>query len=313
MLSVILKRVLISIPLLLITSLITFLLLALLPGDPARAIVGVQGTPEDYERVREQLHLNEPLWQQFSSYVGGLLRGDLGSSLYTGESVSQMLGSRLPVTLSIIIGATLVGAVVGIVLGVLSARYGGALGRTVDVVSLMGLALPNFWLALLLVTLFAVTVPLFPATGYVPLDVSPDLWLASITLPVIALAVGSVASISKITRDGVADALEQDYIRTLRSAGVSETSLLWKHALKNAGVPVVTVVGLSFLGALAGSLFVEAVFVLPGLGALVNDATTRQDIPVIQGIALAYAVIVVIVNLLVDISYAYLNPKVRTA
>lgn len=313
MLTVLIKRILISIPLLLITSMVTFILQALIPGDPARAIVGVQGTVEAYERVREQLNLNLPVWQQYFAYLGDVLQGDLGRSLFSGEPVSQSLANRLPVTLSVIAGATIVSAVVGILLGVASARLGGVLARVVDVISLIGLALPNFWLALVLVTTFAVAIPLFPATGYVSPGVSFNLWLATITLPVLSLAVGSIAGIAKITRDGVSDALDQDYIRTLRSGGVSEASLLWKHALKNAGVATVTVIGLSFVGALSGSLFVENVFVLPGLGSLVSEATMRQDIPVVQGVALAYAVIVVIVNLAVDASYAFLNPKVRAA
>lgn len=312
MLATILKRVLISIPLLVVTTAIAFVLQALMPGDPARVIVGIQGSQEAYERVRGLLNLDLPLWQQYGIYLGNLLRGDLGNSLFSNEPVAQSLANRLPVTLSIIVGAILLGTVVGVLLGVASAKLGGWLARVVDVVSLLGLALPSFWLALVLVTAFAITIPLFPATGYVPFTIDPGLWAASLVLPVVALSIGSVASIAKITRDGVSDALDQDYIRTLRAAGVGESSLLWRHALKNAGVPIVTIVGVSFVAALSGSLFVENVFVLPGLGSLVNEATTKQDIPVVQGVALAYALIVVVVNLLVDITYTYLNPKVKT-
>ncbi|WP_344751485.1 ABC transporter permease [Gryllotalpicola koreensis] len=308
----IVKRVLIAIPILLVTSALTFLLQALIPGDAARAIVGAQGSQESYQQVRDQLHLNLPLWQQYTTYLGNLLHGNLGTSLFTGEPVLQSITSRLPVTLSLIIGATVVAAVVGIVLGAVSAKIGGWLARLIDVLALVGMALPNFWFALVLVSVFAVAIPLLPATGYTPLSQDPGLWLASIVLPVIALAIGGIAQVAKITRDGVSDAMEQDYVRTLRAGGVSEGALLWKHALKNSGVPVVTVVGLGFVGALAGSLFVENVFVLPGLGSLVNTATTQHDVPVIQGVALAYAVIVVAINLVIDISYAFLNPKVKT-
>lgn len=312
MLSMIVKRVLLAIPILLITSVLTFLLQALIPGDAARAIVGAQGSQQAYDQVRDQLHLDLPLWQQYLTYLGGLLHGDLGSSLFTGESVLQTLGSRVPVTLSIIIGATLVAAIVGVLLGAISARTGGPLARFIDVLSLLGLALPNFWLALLLVSAFAIAIPLLPATGYTPFSDDPGLWLASVTLPIVALAIGGVAQIAKITRDGVSDAMEQDSIRTLRAAGVGEFSLLWKHGLKNSGVAIVTVIGLGFVGSLAGSLFVENVFVLPGLGSLVNTATTQHDVPVIQGVAIAYALIVVVANIVIDASYAFLNPKVRT-
>ena len=312
MLSMIVKRILLAIPILLITSLLTFVLQALIPGDAARAIVGTQGTPQQYEQVRDALHLNLPLWQQYGDYLVGLVHGNLGSSLFTGEPVIQTIATRLPVTLSLIIGATILSAVIGVIAGVISAKFGGALARAIDVLSLIGLALPNFWFALILVSAFAVAIPLLPATGYTPFAQGPSLWFESLVLPVIALAIGGIAQVAKITRDGVATALEQDYIRTLRAAGVSEGALLWKHALKNSGVSIVTVIGLGFVASLAGTLFIENVFVLPGLGSLVNTATNQHDVPVIQGIALAFAVIVIVVNLLIDISYSFLNPKVKT-
>jgi peptide/nickel transport system permease protein len=313
MLSVVLKRVLLSIPLLFLTSIITFALQALIPGDAARAIVGTAGSQASYEKVREQLHLNLPLYQQYFDYIGKAVRGDLGSSIFSGEPVSQTLATRLPVTLALLIGATIVCAVIGILLGVLSARLGGVLAKIIDVISLLGLALPNFWLALLLISAFAIAIPLLPATGYVPFTDDPGLWLASLVLPVFALALGGIAQVAKITRDGVSDAMDQDYIRTLRSTGIGEASLLWRHALKNTGTSITTVLGLSFVGALSGSLFVENVFVLPGLGSLVYTATSQHDVPVIQGVALAYAVIVIVVNLVIDVTYVYLNPKVRTS
>lgn len=313
MFSVILRRILISIPLLLIVSAITFFLQALIPGDAARAIVGIGGTAENYEKVRDQLHLNLPLWQQYLDYIGNALHGDLGNSIFSGEPVTQTLATRFPVTLALLLGATLLSAIIGILLGALSARVGGWLARVVDVVSLLGLSLPNFWLALLLISTFAIAIPLLPATGFVPFSDSPQLWASSLVLPIIALAFGAIAQVAKITRDGVATSMDRDYIRTLRAAGVGEGSLLWKHALKNTGVSITTVLALGFVGAISGSLFVENVFVLPGLGSLVNDATNQHDIPVIQGVALAYTVMVIVVNLIIDIVYTYLNPSVRTS
>lgn len=307
----ILRRLLFAVPILLVATAVTFVLQALVPGDAARVIVGTTGSQEAYQQVREQLHLNLPLWQQYLVYLGDLVRGDFGTSLFTGEPVSQTILTRLPVTLSIVGGATLLAATVGVVLGTVSAKLGGALSRVIDVVSLLGFALPNFWLALLLISVFAVAFPLLPATGYTPPTESTSAWLTSLVLPVTALGLGGVAQVSKITRDGVADALRHDSIRTLRAAGVGEGSLLWKHALKNAGVPVVTVIGLGFVGALAGSLFVENVFALPGLGSLVASATNQHDLPVVQGVAFAYTVMVVLINLVIDALYALLDPKVR--
>lgn len=311
MLTLIAKRLLLAVPILALTSIITFVLQAMIPGDAARSIAGIGASPEAYQRVRAELNLDLPLWEQYGIYIARVFRGDLGSSLFSSEPVTQTLALRLPVTLSVIIGSTLVASLIGILLGTLSARSGGRFARVIDVVSLVGSALPNFWLALILVSVFAIAIPLLPATGYVPISDSAPAWAASLVLPVVALATGGVAQLAKITRDAVGTALSQDYIRTLRAAGIGEFALLWKHALKNAGVPIVTVIGLVFVGALAGSLFVENVFALPGLGSLINQATLLGDIPVIQGVALAYACIVILVNLLVDVSYGFLNPKVR--
>lgn len=312
MLSLVMRRLLLAIPILFLTSTITFVLGALVPGDAARAIAGIGATPEAYQRVFEQLNLDRPLWEQYAIYMGGVVRGDLGSSLFSAEPVTQTLAARVPVTLAVIVGATLLSTFVGVVLGTLSARIGGAVARVIDFFSLIGSALPNFWLALVLVEAFAIAIPLLPATGFVPFGDSPTAWAASLVLPVVALSIGGVAHIAKITRDAVGTSLDQDYIRTLRAAGIGERALLWRHALKNSGVPIVTVVGLGFVSALIGSLFVENVFALPGLGSLINQATIQGDIPVIQGVALAYAAVVIVINLLVDLSYGFLNPKLVT-
>lgn len=286
---------------------------SLIPGDPARAILGPNGTPEQYEALRRELHTDQPVLVQYGAYMARLLQGDLGSSLFNHEPVAHSLAARLPVTLSLLVLSLLVVAVVGIALGMASVAAGGWVSRIVDVISLLGLALPNFWIALVLVSLFAVTIPLFPAVGYVPIDVSLNGWATSLVLPVTALAIGGLANVAKVARDGVAGAMESDYIRTLRACGVPRGSLLWKHALRNSGVTLVTVLGVAFVGALSGSVFVENVFALPGLGSLVVNATAQHDIPVIQGVALAFTVIVVIVNLVVDLTYAWINPRLRAS
>lgn len=306
-------RLLISVPLLFGVSILTFVLVSLTPGDAARTILGTNGTPQQYAQLRHQLGLDQPLYAQYGHWVERVLHGNLGSSLFTGEPVTQALNERLSVTLSLIIGATALSALLGIGLGVLSALRTGSLGRLVDVLSLAGLALPNFWLGLLLVTLLAVKVHLFPATGYVPLNQSVGEWARALVLPVVTLMVGGVAVVAKQTRDSMLDVLRRDFIRTLRANGLPERSIIVKHALKNAAIPVVTVLGLIFVSLLSGTVLVESVFVLPGLGSLAVQTTNQHDIPVIQGVAVYFTLIVVTVNLLVDLTYGWLNPKVRSS
>jgi peptide/nickel transport system permease protein len=312
MLRIIVRRLALSLPLLLIVSAITFLLSFLVPGDPVITLLGLNATPEQYAALQESLHLDEPLAVQYWLYLQGVLQGDLGRSIFTNETVSSMIATRLPVTLSLIVGATLVAAVVGIAFGVYSATRGRVSRQVVDVVSLVGGALPSFWVGLVLVSIFAVALRWFPATGYVAFPASPQLWAASLTLPVVALAIGGVALIAKVTRDAMLSTLQLDYIRTLRASGVGRLSLVWRHALRNSGLSVVTAVGLTFISFIAGSILIENVFVLPGLGNAVVSATNQHDIPVVQGIALTFTVLVIIVNLLVDVTYGLLNPKVRS-
>ena len=245
--------------------------------------------------------------------MSGAIHGDLGTSLFSQESVSSMLGSRLPVTLSLVIGSTIVATVIGVGLGIAGARASGALGRLVDAIALIGLAIPNFFLGLLLVAWFAVAIQAFPATGYVPFADSPSDWFASLVLPVITLAVPGVAVIAKQTRDAMRDALERPFIRTLRAAGVPRRSLIYRHALRNAAIPVATVVGVVFVAALSGTVLVESVFAMPGLGGLAVQATDQHDLPLIQGVAIEFTVIVIVVNLLVDVAYGWLDPRVRVS
>ena len=311
--TLIIRRILISVPLIVVVTGLTFVLESLVPGNTARAIVGTSGSPAAYQQLRAELGLNNPLWYQYWQYFDQLLHGNLGTSIFTGEPVSTLLNQRLGVTLSLVLLATALCAVMGVLLGVISAVRGGVVGRAVDVLSLVGLALPGFWVAIILAAVFAVTLRIFPATGYVPPSVSVSRWLWALTLPVIALALAGVASVAKQTRDSMKDTLAREYIRTLRASGIGQRSIIWKHALRNGAIPVVTVLGLVFVSALSSTVFVEAVFVLPGLGSMAVTATSQHDIPVIEGIALYFTVIVVIVNLLLDIVYGVLNPKVRRA
>jgi len=311
MLRLIARRVLLSIPLLIIVTAVTFLLQSLIPGDPARSLLGPNATPEQYEALRQALNLDKPVIVQYGDYLAAMVRGDLGRSIFTGEAVTATLANRLPVSLSLIIGGTILALLVGVVLGVLSATRGRVVARFVDVFSLVGGALPNFWVGLVLASVFAVALGILPATGYVPFDISPSEWARSLVLPVITLSLAGIASVAKIVRDGVGTALDQDSTRTLRAAGLPRRVLIWKYALRNSSVSLVTVIGVIFVASLSGTVLVENVFVLPGLGSLAVMATARQDLPVIQGVALAFTVITIVVNLLVDISYGLLNPKVR--
>lgn len=313
MVRLILRRLALSVPLVLVVSMLVFVLEALTPGNAARSILGSGGTQAQYQALRRQLGLNQPLVVQYWHYIDKVFHGNFGSSLLTGQAVTTLLNQRLPVTLSLIILSTLLAAVAGILLGTISAVRGGVIGKIVDVLSMAGLALPSFWLGLVLVVLFAEDLRWFPATGYTALDVSVTAWLRSLVLPVIALGMAGIAGIAKTTRESMLDVLSRDFIRTLRAAGVPENSIIWKHALRNAAIPVLSITSLIFIGALSGTVFVETVFVLPGLGSLLVTAVNNHEIAEIEGVAIYFTLIVVAVNLIVDIAYGWLNPKVRTS
>ncbi|MYW91695.1 ABC transporter permease [Amycolatopsis rubida] len=309
--ALILRRLLISVPLVIAVSWLTFLLQHLAPGDTARAVLGENYTPEGYARLRAQLGLDQSLPVQYWHWLTNALHGDFGVSPINGLDVGAEIGTRLGVTLSLIVVTTVVAAALGIALGSLSAIRGGPLGRIVDVLSLAGFALPSFWLALVLVTIFAVTLRILPATGYTPFAESPGGWTTGLVLPVAALAVHGTAAIAKQTRSGLLDTLSRDFVVTLRANGASERSILFRHALRNAAIPVVTVIGLVFVSLLNGTVLVEAVFAMPGLGGLAVQSATQHDVPAIQAVAVTFTLVVVVVNLLVDLAYGWLDPKVR--
>jgi peptide/nickel transport system permease protein len=313
MLSLIGRRLALSLPLLVIVPTVTFLLAALIPGDVARTILGADATQAQYLQLRQTLGLNEPLLTRYFTWLGNALHGNLGTSLFWQQPVSSLLDSRLQVTLSLVIGSTALATAVGVVFGVVAALRAGVVGKIVDAIAMVGLAIPNFFLGLLLVTWFAVTLRAFPATGYVPFSQSPGEWLRSIVLPVITLAVPGIAVIAKQTRDAMLEVLDRPFIRTLRAAGVPGRSIIGKHALRNAAIPVVTVTGLIFIASLSGTVLVETVFALPGLGGLVVQATSQHDLPLIQGVAVYFTIAVICVNLLVDLTYSWLDPRVRVS
>ncbi len=311
MLQVILRRLLVSVPLIFVVTFLTFFLNSLAPGDLASTILGADGTREQYLALRAELGLDRPLIMQYLGWVAHALRGDLGVSYFTQESVLSLVNARLGVSLSIMVGVLVVCTTLGLLLGVVSALKGGWVGRVIDAFSLVGLIFPSFWLALVLISVFAVTLRWLPATGYVFFSDSPKDWALSLVLPVFSVAMYSITSIAKQTRDAMNDVMGRDFIRALYACGLPERSVIWKHALRNAALPVVTVLGLVMIGAISGTVFVERVFVLPGLGSLAVSAALNKDILLLQGVTLYFTLMTVAINLLVDLSYGWLNPKVR--
>lgn len=311
MLKLVLRRLGWSIPLLAMVTCLTFLLNAAAPGDAAHAVMGGLGTEEQYQAKRHELGLDQPLAVQYWHWVSRAVRGDLGASLFNGESVVAQLNGRIGVTVSLLAGLFVVCVVGGVSLGVGSALKGGLLGGAIDVLSMGGLIFPSYWVALVLMVVFAVNLQLFPATGYTRFVDSPTLWTWSLVLPVFALSLHGVTALAKQTRDAMSDVMGRDFIRGLRASGVPEWIVIFKHALRNAAIPTVTVLGVIISGALMGAVFVEKTFVLPGLGSLAADAAQEKDMPVLQGVAVYFTLITILVNLLVDVSYGLLNPKVR--
>jgi peptide/nickel transport system permease protein len=305
-------RVVTAIPLILLVSFVIFALESLVPGNPAQTILGQNATPQNVAALDRQLGLNKPLLSGYWTWLDGVLHGHLGTSVISGESVSSLLNGRLAVTLSLVILSVIVSGVVGVALGLVSARRGGWIGRTLDVLSLAGLALPSFWVGTVLVALFAVKIRIFPASGYETFGQSPGGWIQHLILPVAALSLLGVAAVAKQARDAILTALEADYIMMLRGNGMSEREIMLRHVLRNAAMPIVTVLGVVAIGTLGGTVFVESVFVLPGLGSQATQSTVDHDLPVILGIGLYFTIIVVIVNLLVDLTYGVLNPRAKT-
>ena len=304
------RRLLLTLPLMLVVTALTFVLLSIAPGDATVQILGLQGTPEQYEQLREALGLDLPLYQQYGEWVGNAVRGDLGTSIFTGEEVTTAINARLPVTISLVLGALLVSATVGLALGTFSAVRGRSLGRFIDVLALVGFSLPVFWVAGQLIVLFAVKLSWLPAIGYVPLSESPTDWARSLVLPIAALSLGGIAAVAKNTREAMLDALESEYVRVAWANGIPSRSIYLRHCLKNAAIRILTILGLLAVGMLSGTVLIETVFALPGMGSLAVGSALRGDIPMVQGVVVYFTLIVVALNLVIDIAYSWLNPKV---
>lgn len=313
MLRVIRRRLLFAIPLVLTVTFLSFFLEALTPGSEAATILGTSATPAQLRALTLRLGLNHPFYVQYWHWLVGVLHGDLGNSAITGVPVSSTLNSGLPVTVSEIGGAVLIALVVGISLGVAGAVLRGRLGKVFDIFSLAGLAIPAFWLGYLLVLLFADRLRLLPAVGYVSPSTSVVRWAKSLVLPVVTLGVAGAALIAKQTRDSMLDVMSRPFVDSLRVRGVSRRSIIFRHALRAALPNVVTLTGLYVVSLLLGTAVVDNVFALPGLGADVVLATTAHDLIVVDGVALYFTLIVVVVFMVADVANTWLSPRQRTA
>jgi peptide/nickel transport system permease protein len=305
------RRLAWAVPMLAVVSFLTFFLVSLTPGNAALTILGPSASPAQVQALRTQMGLNKPLLAQYWGWLSGALHGSLGNSLVTGTPVASYLDSSLAPTLSLVGLAIVVSAVLGMALGVASAVRGGALGRGLDALSFAGLAVPSYWLALLLISLFADHWHLFPAVGYVPITQSPLEWLRSLVLPVCAASLLGVAAVAKQTRDSMLDALSRDFVRFLQANGLPRRSVIYRHAMRNAAIPVVTLLAVIAVALLSAVVFVEIIFSLPGLGSVATLAAQQHDLPVLQGAVVYFTLIVVVINLLVDLSYSWLDPRVR--
>jgi len=309
------RRLLITVPLLVLISFAVFSLVLIIPGDPAVTLAGgTRANLVEIANIRHQLHLDQPFWKQYLEWLNHAIHGNLGGSLFQHQSVASGIAVHFPVTLSIAVGGMVVSVLLGIPAGIISGvRPRSLQDRAVTLGSSLGVAIPDFWLAIMLVTLFAVDFHLLPALGYIPFRQSPALWAKDLLLPWLALGLGGAATIARQVRGAMIDTLDQDYIRTARAKGLPPRAVIGKHALKNALSPAVTVIGISFGYLLGGTVIIEQIFSLPGIGIYVLQAIADKDLPIIQGVVLITALAFVVINLVVDIIYGYLNPKVRLA
>ena len=312
MLSFIARRLLATLPVLGVVAVAIFMIVRLTPGDPAAVIGGNSATSEDLDRIRAQLGLTRPLAAQFLLWGEGLLRGDLGHSYFLNKPVVELIAQRMEPTLALAGGTLLLAVLLALPLGALAAwRMGGWLDRAVMSFSVAGFSVPVFVVGYLLIWALALELQWFPVQGYRRLGEDPLRWAWHLVLPCLTLAVTYVALLARVTRAAVSEALTEDYIRTARAKGLTERAVLSHHALRNAAVPVVTIIGVSAALLLGGVVVTETVFAIPGLGQLTVDAVLNRDFPVLQGVVLFFSLTYVAINLLVDLSYLLLDPRIR--
>ena len=306
------RRVLATIPVMLVVALFVFSLLYIAPGDPAAIIAGDQATPADVERIRESLGLDRPYLVRFGDWLWQIVHGDLGTSIFTNLPVTHMIAQRIEPTLSLMVLTIVFSIVIAVPLGVLAAwKHGTWIDRVVMVVGVLGFSVPVFVFGYLLAYVFALQLNWLPVQGFTP--ISEGFWpfLQGLILPTVVLGLAYVALLARITRATMLDVLSQDYVRTARAKGVGQRAVLFVHALKNAAVPIVTVIGNGVALLIGGAVVTESVFAIPGLGRLTVDAILRRDYPVIQGVVLLFSVTYVLVNLAVDLLYTVFDPRIR--
>ena len=312
MTAYLLRRVLAVIPVMLVVATVAFVLIHLAPGDPAAIIAGPYATRDDMDRLRHQLGLDQPLPVQLVRWYGRLLAGDLGDSIFLRRPVTEAIVERLEPTLLLTAWATLIAVLIGVPAGVVSARYHNSpVDQSFMAMALFGLSIPNFLLGLLMILVFGVWLRWLPVAGYVPLG--DGLWpnLRSLLMPSVSLGLVQSALIARITRSSMLDVLREQFILAGRAKGLDEKVVVYKHALKNAIIPTLTVVGITFALLIGGAVVIETVFNIPGLGRLIISAVLRRDYPVIQGVVLLIAVTYTVVNLMVDLAYLAFDPRIR--
>lgn len=316
MLQFLLRRIVAVLPVLFVVSLVVFLILRLAPGDPAAVIAGNSATNEDIAKIQVQLGLDRPIPVQYGIWMGNVFQGDLGFSYYLNKPVTELIGQRVEPTLALAFGTVILAILIAVPLGTLAAwRMGGWLDRLLSGFSVAGFSVPVFVIGYLLIYLFAIRLEWLPVQGYKSLSgpsaAGPWAWMRQLILPWMTLAMIYVALIARVTRASVSEALTEDYIRTARAKGITESAVLLRHALANAAVPIVTVVGIGIALLIGGVVVTETVYAIPGLGSLTVDAVLNRDFPVIQGLVLLFSVSYVLINLLVDLSYLVLDPRIR--
>ena len=312
MLNFLFRRLLSTIPVLLVVAVLVFLMLRLTPGDPAAVLAGDAANTEQIAQIRATLGLDRSIPEQFVIWAGQMLTGNLGQSYYYKMPVTTLIAQRLEPTLSLALITIVIAVLVAVPLGVMAAwRFGGVLDRTLMGFSVLGFSVPVFVLAYLLIWLFSLKLGWLPVQGYARLSEGVGPWLYQLLLPAVTLSVIYIALIARVTRASVLDTLGEDYIRTARAKGLPEMKVLMRHALANAAVPIVTVIGIGIALLIGGVVVTESVYAIPGLGRLTVDAVLARDFPTIQGVILLFSFVYVMINLLVDLSYVFFDPRIR--
>ncbi|MEM9634930.1 MAG: ABC transporter permease [Pseudomonadota bacterium] len=314
MLSFIARRFAIAIPTIILVSVFVFFLQKLLPGDPALVLAGEERDPETLAFIREKYHLNEPILAQYFYWVGGMLEGDFGISLRTNQPVLELIGDKLPVTIQLAVMAMVIAMIIGIPAGIMSAvKKGTTVDYVANIIALSGLSIPNFWLGIMLIMLVSVHLGWLPASGYESPFVDPLRSLETMIMPAFVLGTALAATLMRHTRSAMLGILRADYVRTARAKGLQERVVVLKHAFRNALLPIVTVSALLFGELLAGAVLTEQIFTIPGFGKLIVDAVFTRDYAVVQGVVMCTAVGFILMNLIADVLYFFLNPRMRTA